>query len=168
MVLGIDLGKQDGVDVESATIICPATRCRIIAAPDITSDQSAEVALTWDVDDGETPVSFYGLVFDPELGGKASIEPIGAETVFKIGEQDGRRDVVACVQVAPGDPPSVVQLVATVDDADAGTWTLQRQPWVVEGSSMTAGEVTEEVVPEDAIPAQGTLCGAPFGSPPSD
>jgi hypothetical protein len=166
MVLGIDLGRQDGVDLESGPIACPGSRCRILSAPDITSDQSPEVALTWDVGTGESPVAFYGF-FDPGLGEKASIEPIGRDDVFSIGDGDGRRAIVTCVQVAHGNPPSVVQLVATVEDADAGTWTLQRQPWVVEGSSMTAGKVTEEVVFEDAIPAQGTLCGAPFGSPPS-
>lgn len=166
MVLGIDLGRQDGVDLESGPITCPGSRCRILSAPDITSDQSPEVALTWDVGTGESPVAFYGF-FDPGLGEKASIEPIGGDDVFSIGDGDRRRAIVTCVQVAHGDPPSVVQLVATLDDADAGTWTLQRQAWVVEGSSMTAGEITEEVVSEDAIPAQGTLCGAPFGSPPS-
>jgi len=167
MVLGIDLGRQDGVDVESAPIICPATRCRILAAPDITSDQSAEIALTWDVNTSETPVSFYGY-FGPDLGEKASIAPMGPDDVFSIAVSDQRRAIVTCVPVAHGDPASVVQLVATLDDADAGTWTLQREPWTVSTSSMAAGTTTEEVVSEDAIPAQATLCGAPLGSAPPE
>jgi len=167
MVLGIDLGRQGGVDLESSPFTCPGSRCRILAAPDITSDQSAEIALTWDVDTGQTPVSFYGY-FGPGLGQRASIEPIGPDDAFSIDVSDQRRAIVTCVPVAHGDPPSVIQLVATLDDAAAGTWTLQRQPWTVEGSSMTAGDVSEEVVSEDAIPAQGTLCGAPLGSPPAD
>jgi hypothetical protein len=166
MILAIDLGRQDGVDVRSDPMACPTAPCFILAAPDITGEQTAEVAISWDTGTDETPIRFVGLFFDPELGGKAFIEAMGPETPFRTGGTDDRRMVVTCESVAHGDPPVVIQLTATRDVGAQGVWTLERRPWAIDGSTMTAGPASETRVNEAAIPAQGTLCGAPFGSLP--